>query len=689
MKKIMMAIAMLSSASAILQAQTVTQSDKDRAAGLVRQMTLQEKISLLGGSVDGFHTASVPRLGIPAVRMCDGPQGVRNNTKSTLYPCGIAAAASWDRRAVNGMGQGIGMDARARGVGIMLGPGVNIYRLALNGRNFEYYGEDPFLGGETAVSYITGMQSKGVISTIKHFALNNSEYDRNTLSSNADERTINEIYFPIFRAAVEKAHVGALMTSYNPVNGIHAAENPWLIKENLRKWGFDGIVMSDWGSTYTSLGCVNSGLDLEMPKPYVMNYDMLKPLLDNGVISEDQIDEKVRHILQTLSAFGLLDKNPKDSTISEDNLSSNEFALNLALEAPVLLKNDGVLPLKAGKKNKIVVMGPDSDMVPCGGGSGEVTPVDGRGITVVQGMKALGKMYPVKFLSKGDADSYDTPENVKAIESASSVIIAAGFDKSDEGEGRDRSYSLPKGQDEMICFAAAHNKNVVVLIFSGGEVDMSKWSEKVAAIMMVWYPGQAGGTAIASLLAGEVNPSGKLPITIWGTLEKNPSAVSYKPTQAAGDKAKYKKYPYAEYKEGIFMGYRGVEHFGMQPLYPFGFGLSYTSFAFSDLSIMPSGDGYDVTFVVKNVGKMDGKEVAEVYVAPINPKVLRPAKELKGYEKVFLAKGKESKMTIHLPRTAFAYYNTPSHDWQVDGGEYQILVGASSQDVRLKGTVNL
>ena len=691
MNRILTFVTVLAACSTIAQAQTITQSDKDRASELVKQMTLQEKISLISGAVDGFHTAPISRLGIPSVKMCDGPQGVRNNTKSTLYPCGIAAAASWDRQAVNGMGQGIGMDARARGVGIMLGPGVNIYRLALNGRNFEYYGEDPFLGGETAVSYVTGMQSKGVISTIKHFALNNSEFDRHNISSNADERTINEIYFPVFRAAVEKGHVGAVMTSYNMLNGTHAAEDPWLIKENLRKWGFDGIVMSDWSSTYSSLGCVNSGLDLEMPKGYVMNYDMLKPLLENGVISESQIDEKVQHILQTLSAFGLLDKDPKDASISEDNPASNVFAYNLALEAPVLLKNNGVLPLKAGKKNKIVLLGPNTDVVPCGGGSGEVTPVAGRGVTIAQGFSALGKAYPIEILKIAADGSYNTPENLKIIESASSIVISAGFTKESEGEGRDRTYALPNGQDEMIEFAAAHNKNVVVLVFSGGEVDMSKWLDKVASVMMVWYPGQAGGNAIAELLTGKVAPSGKLPITIWGSLENNPTYNNYQPSFPAGNSNKYKKYPFAEYKEGIFIGYRGVEHFGLKPLYPFGYGLSYTSFEYSGLSVVPSGDGYDVTFTVKNTGKMDGKEIAEVYVAPVNPKVLRPAKELKGYDKVVLAKGKSSTVTVHLPYSAFAYYSTPIHDWKVDNGDYQILVGASSGDIRLqvKETINI
>ena len=417
MKRILLSVLVLTVAAPFAQSQVVSQEHKDRAAALVRQMTLQEKIDYIGG-VDKFYIRGVERLGIPKIRMADGPQGVRNNTRSTLYPCGVAAAASWNREAVRDMGRGLGQDARARGVHIMLGPGVNIYRSPLNGRNFEYFGEDPYLAAETAVQYIEGVQSEGVMATIKHFALNNQEFDRHHTSSDADERTLHEIYLPAFRAAVEKAHVGAIMTSYNFVNNVHAAESPYLTRDVLRgRWGFDGLVMSDWTSTYSTLGTVCGGLDLEMPKAWYMDYASVKALLDNGVITEEQIDEKVQHILQTLIAFGFLDRPQLDKKISEDNPFSREVAFRMACESAVLLKNNGMLPLKPGKKNKIVVLGPNADVMPCGGGSGRVDPL--YSVSLAEGMKELGPLYPVQVLAPSADGSYLSADNLKAVSGAS------------------------------------------------------------------------------------------------------------------------------------------------------------------------------------------------------------------------------------------------------------------------------
>ena len=350
MKKILLTAASLLFATlAFAQPYIITQSDKDRAAEIVSKMTLDEKIALISGKDDGFHTCAIPRLGIPSVRMADGPQGVRNKTNSTYYPCGIGLAASFNREVAKGVGDGIGFDATARGVRIMLCPGVNIYRSPLCGRNFEYYGEDPFLTSEIAMNYIQGIQQHRVIATIKHFALNNQEYQRHRVGSVADERTLNEIYFPAFRKAVEKADVAAVMTSYNPVNEVHAAENAWLIKDNLRAWGFDGIVMSDWKSTYTTLGVLTSGLDLEMPENYTTAPEMVKPLIENGVIPEANLDLMCRHILQTFIAFGLLDLPAKEESIPEDYEHSRNMAQNAAVEAPVLLANNGLLPIKKGR----------------------------------------------------------------------------------------------------------------------------------------------------------------------------------------------------------------------------------------------------------------------------------------------------------------------------------------------------
>lgn len=487
MKKVVISVALVLSVT-LAGAQEITQACKDRAKSLVDQMTLQEKVEYIAGYRDGFYIRPVERLGIPEIRMADGPQGVRNNTKSTLFACGVAAAASWDQALAYEMGVALGQDSRARGVHILLGPGVNIYRSPLCGRNFEYMGEDPYLASRTAVNYIEGVQSQGVMATIKHFALNNQEYDRHHVSTNADERTMNEIYFPAFRAAVEEAKVGSVMTSYNLVNNVHASESGFLMKDNLReKWGFDGFVMSDWTSTYSTLGIVKGGLDLEMPRAFYFKYELIKPLIDSGVIRESEIDEKVQHILQTLIAFGFLDRPQLDKSISEDNKYSREVAYKMACESAVMLKNDGVLPLKAGRKNRIVVMGPNADRIPCGGGSGKVDPL--YSISLYAGLGQLGKNYPVQLIEPAENLDYNTPENVEALESASSVVICAGFDTETEKENHDRTFTLPEGQDAMIKFAAAHNSNVIVVIYSGGGFDMSAWKDDVKAIIMGWYPG--------------------------------------------------------------------------------------------------------------------------------------------------------------------------------------------------------
>ena len=678
----------------LLQAQggishPVRQSDRDRAASLVSQMTLDEKIEMISGKVDGFNTFAIPRLGIPAVRMADGPQGVRNvkakNIQSTFYPCGISAAATWNRAAVHEMGAGIGCAARLQGVQIMLGPGVNIYRSALCGRNFEYYGEDPYLASETAVNYIQGMQEQGVIATIKHFALNQQEYDRHGVSSNADERTINEIYFPTFRKAVEQAGVGAVMTSYNPINGVYAAENPWLIRENLRAWSHEGIVMTDWASTYSTLGFIKGGADLEMPRNYVTKADEVKALLDNGVISEEDLDEKCQHILQTLSAFGLLEANLEADPSAEDPVLSQKRAYEIALEGPVLLKNEGgILPLKPGKKNLIVVTGPNAHVMACGGGSGWVSPEDGKGVTPAAGLLGLGKGWNVV------AEDSPKPE---LLRQAAAVVVCVGFDRLSESENFDRKYRLhPYGQDALINRMAAQNPNIIVVANSGGEFNFSTWAHNAKAILLTWYPGQEGGNALAALLSGKVSPSGKLPFTFWGAQDKNPAQKWYGivPRKAAGrDRPSQDAYPYILYGEGIFLGYRGVEHFGVEPLYPFGYGLSYASFEYSDISAVKAGDGFDVSFTVRNTGKMAAKEAAQLYVAPVNPSVVRPAKELKGYEKKLIAPGASERYILHLGPDAFSYYDVISHGWKVDPGDYLLLVGASSADIRLEAKVNM
>lgn len=684
MKKVVISAALVLSVT-LAGAQEITQACKDRAKSLVDQMTLQEKVEYIAGYRDGFYIRPVERLGIPEIRMADGPQGVRNNTKSTLFACGVAAAASWDQALAYEMGVALGQDSRARGVHILLGPGVNIYRSPLCGRNFEYMGEDPYLASRTAVNYIEGVQSQGVMATIKHFALNNQEYDRHHVSTNADERTMNEIYFPAFRAAVEEAKVGSVMTSYNLVNNVHASESGFLMKDNLReKWGFDGFVMSDWTSTYSTLGIVKGGLDLEMPRAFYFKYDLIKPLIDSGVIRESEIDEKVQHILQTLIAFGFLDRPQLDKSISEDNAYSREVAYKMACESAVMLKNDGVLPLKAGRKNRIVVMGPNADRIPCGGGSGKVDPL--YSISLYAGLGQLGKNYPVQLIEPADNLNYNTPENVKALESASSVVICAGFDTETEKENHDRTFTLPEGQDAMIKFAAAHNSNVIVVIYSGGGFDMSAWKDDVKAIIMGWYPGQEGGLALARMLAGEFSPSGRLPMSIEACWEDNPVHDSYYTKEKAENKRGFTN-RYVTYNEGVFMGYRGYDRLGTKPLYPFGYGLTYGDFEYSDLAVVPSEDGVDVKFTLTNNGKMTAAEVAQVYVGELCPSVPRPVKELKGYARVQLGKGESKSVTVHLGKEAFAFYDVDIHDFRVNAGKFSIMVGASVGDIRLNAEV--
>lgn len=684
MRKSILTIVGIFAASALIAGPKITQAHKDRAADILSKMTVDEKIDLISGKIDGFRTAAVPRLGIPSIRMADGPQGVRNidgkDIQSTYFPCGISAAASWNREAVWGMGAGIGCAAKAHGVQIMLGPGVNIYRSALCGRNFEYFGEDPYLTGEIASNQIQGIQEQGVMATIKHFALNNQEYDRHGVSSNADERTINEIYFPSFRKAVEEADVAAVMTSYNPINGTHAAENPWLVKDNLRAWGFEGIVMSDWISTYSTINFMTGGVDFEMPRNDVSNPKAVKALMENGVVTEADLDDKCRHILENFIAYGFLDNSLEADPAAEDKALSKKRAYNLAIEGPVLLKNEGgLLPIKGGKKT-IAVIGPNANEMVCGGGSGRIFPEDGEGITLYDGLRSLGNKWNVVLLGTADP---------AVLGKAAAVIVSVGFNMDTESENKDRKYGFNNAQKRLIEQVAKYNENVVVVVNSGGEVDLEPWSEKAKAIIMDWYPGQEGGNAIADILSGKVAPSGKLPFTFWGTLKKNPAQKWYAAQPLHKDSHKRDVYPFSAYGEGIFLGYRGVEHFGVEPLYPFGYGLSYTTFEYSDVTAVPSGDGFDVSFTVKNTGKTGAKETAQVYVAPVKPSVMRPAKELKGFDKKFIAPGKSEKFTIHLGPSAFSYYDVATHAWKVDAGDYKILVGASSADIRLEAPVTV
>ena len=798
-------------ALATLSAQQITDDAKRRAAELVSKMTLEEKLDYIGG-YNRFYIRPIERLGIPEIRMADGPQGVRNNTKSTMFASGVAVAATWNREAVLNMGIGLGQDCRARGVHILLGPGVNIYRSPLCGRNFEYFGEDPYLAAQTAVQYIKGVQSQGVMACIKHYAANNQEWDRHHVSSDVDERTLHEIYLPAFRAAVEEAQVGSLMASYNLINSVHATENTYLNIEVLRKmWGFQGILMSDWTATYSAVNAANGGLDLEMPAGRVMNYKHLAEPIANGVVDVRTIDTKVQNILQTLIAFGFFDRPQKDEAIGERNPFSDNASLELARNGIVMLKNDGILPLKSGK---VAVTGIQSKIVPTGGGSGFVHPFETCSVTEglsqvesyktistgdifthslenyfytsadlkTQGLKAeyfntkncsgdvvwshtatsikhnWKKNSPHKlvkkdgfsirwsgvFYSKENEDMifelsgddgyrmfindeevmadwrnhsrtvrtynfkakankkynirieyFDNSsdaivafnfynqgyikQNTKNFKSADAVVVCVGFDSSTEKEGRDRKFELPYEQGKFINDVAAINPNVIVVVNAGGGFEMESWLNSAKAVLLAWYPGQKGGQAIAEIISGKLSPSGHLPISIERRLEDNPTWGNYYHNLDVDTRrSPYKR---VNYKEGLFLGYRGYDRKEVKPLFPFGFGLSYTTFKYSNLKVTPSAEGYLVEFDVTNTGKMDGAEVAQVYVGYNDKTVPHPVKELKGYDKAVIKSGATKHFAITLPYKELAYYDIFSHNWADASKDVTIYVGSSSEEI--------
>ena len=650
-----------------------------RVDALLSRMTLREKLILIGG-VHNFFTRPIPPLGIPSLKMSDGPLGVHDYGPTTAYPAGIALAASWDTDLARRVGTSMGRDARARGVNIVLAPGLNIYRAPMNGRNFEYFGEDPYLASRMVVSVVKGMQSQDVIATVKHFVANNMEYDRHHVNAVIDERTLREIYLPAFEAAVREAHVGAVMDAYNLVNGEHMTENAHLNIEILEhEWGFDGILMSDWEATYDGIAAANAGLDLEMPSAVYMTPANLLPAIREGKVSVATIDDKVRRILRTAIQFGFLDHEQTDKSIPLDDPRSREVARVEARESMVLLKNDSdLLPLDKTRLKTIAVLGPDADpAVSGGGGSSQTEPF--TSVSFLAGIRNyLGAR--VRVLTAMPAKQMRTAELESVVKTADAVVLCVGFGPGTEGEGADRTFALPHGQDDLIRRVASLNKNVIVVITSGGNVDMSAWIDRVPAILQAWYPGQEGGAALADILFGDHSPSGKLPASFERRWADNPTFHSY---YEQTDKR-------VTYSEGIFLGYRYYDRSKTKPLFPFGFGLSYTRFQYSDLQISPrespTPDSVGVSFEVKNVGRRAGAEVAELYVGDPHSSVPRPVKELKGFSKVFLRPGEEKKVTLTLNRRSFAYYDVKNKQWTAEPGPFSILVGRSSAQIELNGS---
>ena len=622
---------------------------------IVSQMTLEEKAGMCSG-LDFWHLKSVERLGIPEVMVSDGPHGLRkqddkgdhlgmnDSIKAVCFPPAALSACSFDRELMESMGETIGKEAQANDVSVILGPAVNIKRSPLCGRNFEYYSEDPYLAGEIAAAFINGVQSQHVGTSIKHFAANNQEYHRMSNSSEADERTLREIYFPAFETAVKKAQPYTFMCSYNQINGTFASENKWLLTDVLRNdWGFEGYVMSDWGA-------VN---------------DRVKAL--------EQAVERILNII-----FKYADhRAPQDFTMEKDH----EEARRIAEESMVLLKNaDQVLPLKTSEKVAFI------------GGFAKKPRFQGGGSSHINCFKVTNALESVPADAQvtyaegfpADKDFYDenlAAEAIQATKEADKVVIFAGLPDSFESEGYDRSHmGLPECQNRLIAEILEVQPNAVIVLHNGSPVEMP-WINDVKGILEAYLGGQAGGAAVANILYGVVNPSGKLAETIPVKLADNPSYLNF----GGSDKV--------EYREGVFVGYRYYDTKQMEVAYPFGYGLSYTTFAYSNLQISNTTptekDTITVSVDVTNTGNVAGKEVVQLYVKDMTSSAIRPEKELKGFEKVQLAPGETKTVTMELNKRSFAWYNTELHDWYAASGKYEILIGASSRDIRLSETIEL
>ena len=630
--------------------------------------------------------------------MSDASLGVRTWGPTTAYAGGVALAASWDPELARKIGESLGRDARARSVNFLLGPGVNIARSPLSGRNFEYLSEDPFLNASLVVPFIEGVQSQGVSATVKHFALNDQEFNRHNASVDVDERTMREIYLPAFEAAVTKAHVDAVMDSYNQVNGVHATQNDFLNVKLLKgEWGFQGVLMSDWDATYDGVAAVNNGLDLEMPSPKFMNAKNLIPAVQIGQVRESTIDDHLLRLFRTELRYGWTDRpqfDPADSTYS---VADRAVALQGALESITLLKNQGnLLPLDPAKIKNIAIIGPDAyPAVAGGGGSSEAHAFEP--VSILTGIANLLGPNAHVFYSAGMPDS---PDEKKAVSDADVVIVSVGFNPKTETEGADRTFTLPPGQDALIEAVAAANPRTIVTLTAGGGVDTSRWLDKVPVLLHTWYPGQEGGTAVAQILFGQHDPEGKLPVSFDRTWDGNPSSKSYygdpkdnTTLHTIGEDGQPKDYTieHIKYGDKLMVGYRYWTTTGKHPLFPFGFGLSYTTFKFSNLKVpasAASGSAVDVSFDITNTGSVAGAEVAELYVSDPSAQADRPERELKGFAKVRLDPGETRNVSINLDARAFSYWDEPAHRWIVDPGKFIIRVGDSSENTPLQADID-
>lgn len=659
---------------------------------LISEMTLEEKAGLCSG-LDFWHTKGIERLGIPSIMVTDGPHGLRkqdassdhlginDSVPSTCFPSGAGLACSWDRELIKKVGVALGEECQAENVAIILGPAVNIKRSPLCGRNFEYFSEDPYLASELAAEHISGVQSQGVGTSLKHFAANNQETRRMSVDAIVDERVLREIYLASFEGAVKKSQPWTVMCSYNKINGEYASENHYLLTEILKKeWGHSGYVVSDWGAVNERAKGLFAGLELEMPSSNGEGDRKIVEAVKAGSLEEGVLDEAVERLLKI--TFKAIDH--KKINYTYDKEQHHELAREVAKECIVLLKNeDKLLPLKKGIK-LAVIGGFAKNPRYQGGGSSHINPtrLENAYDEIVK-LNGIDTTYVEGYVLENDiVDQLYIDNAIDVAKRSEAAIIFAGLTDKYESEGYDREHiRIPENHRKLIEEVSKVQENVVVVLSNGSPIEMP-WLSGVPAVIDGYLGGQATGGAIASVLFGETNPCGKLAETFPMKLEHNPSYINF-----PGEEDK------VEYKEGLFVGYRYYDVKCIKPLFPFGHGLSYTSYEYSDLILdkkeLTDLETLKVSVKVKNTGVMAGKEIVQLYVRDKQSTVIRPLKELKGFEKVELKPGQQKTVVFTLDKRAFAYYNTSISDWHVETGEFDILIGKSSDEIVLCGTVKL
>ena len=684
---------------------------------LIGKMTLEEKISMIHAN-SSFTSGGVKRLGIPELVMSDGPHGVRPehgrdweldndvSDSSTYLPTGITLAATWNPNLGYEFGKVLGSEAKYRGKDIILGPGVNIMRSPLNGRNFEYLSEDPYLSSQMAIGYIKGVQKQGVAACVKHYIANNQEQMRDTVNVKMSERALREIYLPSFKAAVQDANAFTVMGAYNRFRGEFCTHNDYLVNEVLKKeLGFTGVIMSDWNAVHDTKEALLKGTDLEMgtdlgmlPNPDYNKFylaDSALAMVKRGEVEESVVDDKVRRILRVMFAVNKFDKKTPGAFNTKEH---QELALKVAEEGIVLLKNDEILPLNTDKVKTIAVIGENANRKhSMGGGSSqirakyEVTFLEGLENSLSEGIE-ITYVPGYKITATNEVDSELFNEAKALAQKADLTIFVGGWihawDESGiweqnvyDAEAIDKpNMNMPFAQDELIKELINANPNTVIVLYGGGPLDMSSWVGEAKAIVQAWYPGMEGGNALANIISGKVNPSGKLPVSFPKKLEDSPA---HSLGEFPGENYE------VNYKDDIFVGYRYFDTYKVEPQFSFGHGLSFTHFEFADIKTSYNGDKVKLSFSITNSGERSGAEVAQIYVHDLEASVKRPEKELKAFKKVLLAAGESKLVELELSKEAFKFYSETEKAWVLEPGKFKISIGSSSTDIRLSDVIEI